>query len=346
MIIDTPGLDDNGMLGEKRIEKTNRILKTCDIAILVTEANRKLNSIEEELLNNIKIRNIPYIIVKNKMDLLNDKINLNDLDGNSIFISTINNNGIEDLKNKISRVYQKFYNKNNNESEIKFVGNLINKDDIVILVIPIDSSSPKGRIILPQQQAIRDILDSHGITIAVKVEELKETIEILNKKPKLVITDSQVFNEVSKIVPKEIPLTSFSILMARYKGFLDISIKGAKEIDNLKNGDKVLISEGCTHHKQCEDIGTVKIPNLIKKYTNKNIEFEWTNGQSFPEDLSKYKMVIHCGGCMLNTNEITYRMNIARKKNIPITNYGILIAYLNGILERTISPLISNENMI
>lgn len=328
LIIDTPGFDDEGELGEKRVEATKKILRNCDIAVLVTDAGRNLNLVEEELISIFEERKIPYLIVKNKVDTITEPKENSD---KVIYTSAISKVGIENLKNAIGTSIQK------NVKTRRLVGDLINKNDIVVLVTPIDSSAPKDRLILPQQLAIRDIIDSNGIAIVTRETELEETLNSLGKKPALVITDSQVFGVVDKIVPKDIYLTSFSILMARYKGFLETAVNGAEMLDKLKDGDKILISEGCTHHRQCEDIGTVKLPNWIKKYTGKNIEFDWTSGNDFSDEIEKYDLVIHCGGCMLNANEMQYRMNLANQKNIPFTNYGTAIAYMNGILDRSLN---------
>ena len=327
LIIDTPGIDDEGTLGEERIKRTKKVLKTCDIAVLITEANRPFNSFENELIDTFNENKTNYIVVKNKCDLVP---NHGKEDG-VIFASAKYNTGIEEIKEAIAKFTK--------QEERFFVKDLVKKGDLVLLVTPIDGSAPKGRIILPQQQAIRDILDAEGTILVTKETTLKDTLNSLGRKPDLVITDSQVFKVVSEIVPDDIPLTSFSILMSRYKGFLDEAIKGAEEIDKIEDGDSILISEGCTHHRQCEDIGTVKIPNLLKKYTGKTIHFEWTNGGNFPDDLKKFKLVIHCGGCMLNDLEMKRRMEIAKENNVPFTNYGITISYLNGILDRTIKPL-------
>ena len=329
VIIDTPGFDDDGEIGEKRIIVTKRILRSCDIAILVTEAGRELNSKEKELILIFEERKIPYLIVWNKVDLIDSNSNINKINNTiNIQTSTIKNIGIEELKKTIAKIAL------NKDKDIHFVSDFIQEKDIVILVTPIDGSAPKGRIILPQQLAIRDILDKHAIPMLVQVEELSQLIAMLKDKIKLVITDSQAFNKVKDVVPEEIDLTSFSILMARYKGFLEIAIDGAKTINNLQNGANILIAEGCTHHKQCEDIGTVKLPKMLKAYTNKNFNFEWTNGIGFPEDLTHYDLVIHCGGCMLNDNEIQFRIDEAKKNNIPFTNYGTIISYMQGILDR------------
>ena len=327
VIIDTPGIDDEGVLGEKRVEKTKNILRSCDIAILVTVADRDLNLIEKELISIFKNRDIPYIIVKNKMDLIKQNVLVKD---NIIYTSSIELKGIEELKNTIGKLTKK------EKKEIRFIADMIKPKDIVVLVTPIDSSAPKGRMIMPQQLAIRDIIDTNAISVVTKETELEDTLKSLKKKPSLVVTDSQVFEMVSEIVPKDIPLTSFSILMARYKGFLNTAIEGVRKINNLKDGDKILISEGCTYHRQCEDIGTVKIPNWLKKYTNLELKFDWSSGNSYPNNLEDYSLIIHCGGCMLNSKEMIYRMNEAKNKGVPFTNYGIVIAYMKKILERSI----------
>lgn len=341
IIIDTPGFDDEGILGEKRIEKTKKILRSCDIAVLVTTAERGLNEVEKNLISIFKERKIPFIIAKNKLDILTqderNKSNTSEknteISEKEIYVSAINKTGIEDLKNALGNLSKSRENK-------LFLGDLIKPKDIVVLVTPIDSAAPKGRMIMPQQLAIRDIIDANGICVVTKESELKETLQSLNKKPTLVVTDSQVFEEVNKIVPEDIALTSFSILMARYKGFLKTAIDGVNKISKLKNGSKILISEGCTHHRQCDDIGTVKLPNWLKKYTNLDLNFEWSSGTGFPNDLKKYDLIIHCGGCMLNENEMIFRMNSAVNQNVPFTNYGIAIAYMKGILERSIKPII------
>ena len=327
LIIDTPGFDDEGELGEKRVNATKKILNNCDIAILVTEANRELNSIEKELIEIFQKRSVPYIIVKNKEDITE---NLNNSYENIVYTSTINNSGIEELKNEIGKLVK------NKDKERFLVKDLIGAKDIVILVTPIDSAAPKNRLILPQQLALKEIVESGAVAIVTKETELAQTLNSITIKPKLVITDSQVFKEVNNIVPKDIPLTSFSILMARYKGFLDTAISGINQIKKLTLNSKILISEGCTHHKQCDDIGTVKLPKLLNKFTNLDLNFEWTSGNDFPTDLGDYDLVIHCGGCMVTTNEMLYRMNLAKEQNIPFTNYGIAIAYMNGILERSL----------
>ncbi len=320
VIIDTPGFDDEGVLGEKRVIKTKQILNRIDIAVLVVDATVGLNGFDKQLIEIFNQKNIPYIIAYNKADIAEIKTD----DG--ILVSAKTKMGIEELKENIAAL------KSNDEKRI--IGDLINENDVVILVTPIDKSAPKGRLILPQQMTLRDILDGNAISVVAKENQLKEALSRV--KPKMVITDSQVFGKVSELVPEDIPLTSFSILMARYKGFLETATKGAYTLDNLKDGDIVLISEGCTHHRQCEDIGTIKLPDWIKEYTKKEIRFEFTQGGDFPEDIEKYALIVHCGGCMLNEREMLYRMKCAEDKNVPITNYGTAIAHMKGILKRSI----------
>lgn len=327
MIIDTPGIDDEGELGELRIKKTHQVLNKIDIAILVIDATLGKASEDKELITLFEKRDINYIVVYNKSDLVAEKISGNDKE---IYVSAITKYNIESLKGKIANI------ESTRGSDRRIVQDLISPSDFVVLVTPIDKAAPKGRLILPQQQTIRDILDANAIAIVVKETELKETLRNLGKKPRLVITDSQVFNKVSYDTPKDIPLTSFSILFARYKGSLESAVRGAKTLESLKNDDAILISEGCTHHRQCEDIGTVKLPGWIRDYTKKQLDYQFTSGTQFPEDLSKYKLIIHCGGCMLNEREMKYRIKSAQDQNIPITNYGILIAHMEGILERSI----------
>ena len=332
MIIDTPGFDDEGELGEKRIATTQKILRNCDVAILVTEAGRELNLKEKELISIFQKREIPYLIVLNKVDLVNSKSIITEAnDMISIPVSTIKNIGIEELKNAIGKIVMK------KEKETHLVSDFIQEKEIVILVTPIDGSAPKGRLILPQQLAIRDILDKHAIPVVLQVEELKQTLDILKEKVKLVITDSQVFHKVKDIVPETIPLTSFSILMARYKGFLNIAVEGAKAIDDLQEGANILIAEGCTHHKQCEDIGTVKLPKWIKEYTKKDFHYQWTNGMGFPDHIEEYNLITHRGACMLNEQELQFRLQEAQKDKVPFTDYGIIISYMQGILERSLT---------
>lgn len=330
MIIDTPGFDDTGVLGEKRVESARKILRACNTAVLVTDASRELNDCEYELISLFKERKIPYLTVKNKADLL-DKIPPNTDD--TVYTSALKKQGITELKNTLGRLYSP------PEKQKKLVGDLISAGDVVVLVTPIDSAAPKGRMILPQQQAIRDVIDSGAVAVVTRETELEKTLSVLKKTPALVITDSQAFGVVSKIVPGSVPLTSFSILMARYKGFLGAAVKGAKIIDTLQDGDKVLISEGCTHHRQCDDIGTVKLPRWLKERTGAALDLQWSSGGGFPHDLSGFKLVTHCGGCMLNPAEMEHRMRSAEKQGVPFTNYGTAIAYMNGILDRSIAPI-------
>lgn len=336
MIIDTPGLDDVGELGKMRIQKSYQVLNKSDIGILVIDGTFGQTDEDKALINKFKEKNIPYIVVMNKLDLVRKQQNIDENEINSnpntIWVSSTTKENIYELKEMIAKQAP------TDEPKFKIVGDLLNPSDFVVLVVPIDKAAPKGRLILPQQQTIRDILEANANAIVVKENELKNTLKNLGKKPKLVITDSQVFSKVSTDTPKDILLTSFSILFARYKGDLKETVKGVKTLEDLKDNDTILISEGCTHHRQCDDIGTVKIPKWITKYTNKKINFEFTSGTEFPYDLSKYKMIIHCGGCTLNEREMKYRVKCAQDQNIPFTNYGILIAYTQGILKRTLEP--------
>lgn len=323
-IIDTPGFDDNSDLGKLRVEKTFQILRKTDVAILVIDITKGKNDFDRKLISLFKEKNIPYIVVYNKTDLQK----LDKLSNNEIMVSATENIGINDLREKVAHFVK--------VEDKKIIGDKLNEGDIAILVVPIDKSAPKGRLILPQQQTIRDIIDSNCTAIVCKEDKITETINNLKKKPKVVITDSQVFKKANADTPKDIYLTSFSILMARYKGFLATAVKGAKSISDLNDGDKILIAEGCTHHRQCEDIGTVKLPKWLNNFTKKNIEIDFCSGTEFPNDLGKYKLVIHCGGCMLNEREVQSRMNMAIKQNVPFTNYGTSIAYMQGILERSL----------
>ena len=336
MIIDTPGLDDVGELGKMRIQKSYQVLNKSDIGILVVDGTLGQTDEDKALINKFKEKNIPYIVFMNKLDLVREQQNIDENEinskSNTIWVSSTTKENIYELKEMIAKQAPTY------EPKFKIVGDLLNPSDFVVLVVPIDKAAPKGRLILPQQQTIRDILEANANAIVVKENELKNTLKNLGKKPKLVITDSQVFSKVSTDTPKDILLTSFSILFARYKGDLKETVKGVKTLENLKDNDTILISEGCTHHRQCDDIGTVKIPKWITKYTNKKINFEFTSGTEFPYDLSKYKMIIHCGGCTLNEREMKYRVKCAQDQNIPFTNYGILIAYTQGILKRTLEP--------
>ncbi len=370
MIIDTPGFDDEGALGELRVRKTKQVLNKTDIAVLVVDATEGKKQCDEELIRIFKEKEIPYIVVNNKADLLpadlvskvkvcpenviektgknvpdqetSEQIkesasNQNEPEKNVViasgqeqYVSALTGDGIYELKECIGKLTP------NEDMTLKIVGDLLNPGDFVILVVPIDSAAPKGRLILPQQQTIRDVLEANAAAIVVKETELHDTLAELGKRPAIVITDSQAFEQVSAEVPTEIPLTSFSILMARYKGYLDTAVKGVQAIEHLKDGDKILISEGCTHHRQCDDIGTVKIPRWLKQHTGKDLIIETSSGTEFPEDLTPYALVIHCGGCMLNEREVKYRMKCAVDQNVPFTNYGIAIAQMKGILKRSI----------
>ena len=329
VIIDTPGIDDEGALGELRVKKTKQILNKTDIAVLVIDSQQGMTEVEQELVALFQKKGLKYLIVYNKIDLLADKSALA-IDEHVCLVSAVNKEGIEALKEAIGKLAA-------TEEKNKFiVADLIQPNDFVVLVTPIDSSAPKGRLILPQQQTIRDILDAGAVSIVTKETELAHTLENIGKKPALVITDSQAFAPVAKDTPLDIPLTSFSILMARYKGQLEGAVYGAAAIEALQDGDMVLISEGCTHHRQCGDIGTVKLPKLLEKTTGKQLQYRFTSGTEFPDDLSAYKLIIHCGGCMLNEREMQYRQKCAADQNIPFTNYGIAMAYMQGILKRSI----------
>ena len=334
VIIDTPGIDDEGSLGEKRIQAARKITTNCDIAILVTECGKEIHPAEKELIQVFEQRKIPWLIVRNKTDLCPQKGT--EEKENVVFTSAKTGQGIQELKEKIGHLLK--------PEQIKglLLDDLVCPGDIVVLVTPIDASAPKGRMILPQQMLIRDVLDRNAVSLVTKETELEKALGMLHssgQKPALVVTDSQVFAYVKKVVPEEIPLTSFSILMARYKGFLTEAVKGTGMIDHLEDGAAILISEGCTHHRQCEDIGTVKLPALLKKYTGKTFSLSYSSGREYPENIRDYDLVIHCGGCMLNAAEMQYRMKQAVQKGVPFTNYGIAIAYMNGILERSIRML-------
>lgn len=330
LIIDTPGFDDEGELGELRVKKTKQILNRTDIAVLVVDATCDMSDTDKKLLEIFKEKNIKYLIAYNKCDLLDIKqLKRLSEEKNSVLISAKDRKNIDQLKEKLALFVEK-------SPARQLVGDIVNKGDTCILVVPIDGSAPKGRLILPQQQVIRELLENGVVTMVVQPSELTLAIEKLNEKPALVITDSQAFEEVSALVPQDIRLTSFSILMARYKGFLKEAAAGAISIDLLQDNDCILISEGCTHHRQCEDIGTVKLPNMLKSYTKKKLNFEFSSGDCFPEDLSGYSLIIHCGGCMLNEREVNYRMKCAVDQGIPFTNYGTAIALTKGILMRSL----------
>ena len=328
MMIDTPGLDDSGALGDLRIKKAYQVLNKTDIALLVVDAAEGFKPEDQLILDRIKAKNIPYIVVMNKCDLLPE---CGAGDEHTIYVSSTAKTNIYELKEMIARQV-----KPDGDAK-RVIGDLISEGDIIVLVVPIDKAAPKGRLILPQQQTIRDILDSQATAVVCQNTTLEATLNNLGKKPVMVVTDSQVFAQVSKIVPADIPLTSFSILFARYKGNLTQAVRGVAALKSLKDGDTVLIAEGCTHHRQCNDIGTVKLPNWILQNTGKKVKFEFTSGTEFPVDLSRYAMVVHCGGCMLNEREMKYRLRCAEDEGKPITNYGILIAYVTGILKRSVA---------
>lgn len=326
LIIDTPGIDDEGGLGAQRVKRTKQILNRIDCAVLVVDSVAGKTKADEELLSLFQEKQIPFLVAYNKSDLQMPVLSKE----NEVAVSALEKTGIEELKERIAALGKE------NQKERMLVRDLVKAEDLVVLVTPIDSSAPKGRLILPQQQTIRDLLEADAIPVVTKENTLKTTLESLGKKPAMVITDSQAFAQVSKDTPLDIPLTSFSILMARYKGFLEGAVQGVAAIETLQDGDKVLICEGCTHHRQCEDIGTVKIPRWLRQHTGKELELVYTSGKDFSEDLSPYRLVIHCGGCMLNEREVAYRQKCAADAGIPFTNYGIAIAYMTGILKRSI----------
>lgn len=344
MLIDTPGFDDEGTLGEQRVKRTRQVLEKTDIAVLVADAGEGMTVCDRELISLFEEREIPYMIALNKSDIADgcpmesdaERQGAETQNGSKIvgviYVSSVTGVGVHELKERLASLLP--------EKEPRhLVADLVKSMDVVVLVVPIDSAAPRGRLILPQQQTIRDLLEAGAVTVVVRESELAETFPKLSEKPALVITDSQAFEEVAAVVPNDIPLTSFSILMARYKGFLKIAVEGVRAIDGLRDGDRVLIAEGCTHHRQCDDIGTVKIPRFLKKYTGKNIVVETASGAGFPEDLSPYALVIHCGGCMLNEREVLRRMRFAKRQGVPVTNYGIAIAQMKGILARSIAPV-------
>lgn len=327
VIIDTPGFDDVGALGEERVRRTKQVLNKTDIAVVIIDAAEGRSPADDEVLALIRDKNLPYLVVYNKADLLNQT---SKVQNHEIYVSALKGEGIYELKERLGRLKPV-------ETASPIVSDLIQGGDFVVLVVPIDTAAPKGRLILPQQQTIREIIDNDSAAIVVKEYELRHTLECLGQKPVLVITDSQVFAKVSADTPIDVRLTSFSILMARHKGLLETAVRGVMAIEKLQDGDTVLIAEGCTHHRQCDDIGTVKIPRWLRNYTHKDIRIETASGRDFPEDLSPYALVIHCGGCMLNGREVQYRMKCAADQAVPITNYGIAIAYMQGILKRSLS---------
>ncbi len=329
VVIDTPGLDDEGELGELRVKKAREILAKTDLAVLVVDAARGISSKDRELVKLFEERSLPFVIAYNKADLLSERLPLGE---NSLYISAVTKEGVNALKERLGKFAKSLKN------EKRVVADLLSEGDVVVLVIPVDEAAPKGRLILPQQQTMREILDAHCAFVGCQPEELAGVLSSLAKKPKLVITDSQAFGRVSKDVPEDIPMTSFSILFARYKGELSELVKGAAALSKLKEGDRVLISEGCTHHRQCGDIGTVKLPKWIEDFTGVKPEFSFTSGGEFPENLSGFSLVVHCGGCMLNEAEMRRRTEAARTAGVPIVNYGIAIAHIHGILKRSLEP--------
>ena len=357
VIIDTPGYDDEGLLGEQRVMRTKRILNRSDLAVLVVDAASGIREADMELLGLFRSKNIPHVLVMNKADLIfpgpasagnaagsgvtnrpgaGTGVACSDAAGTDtalpeevLYVSALTGRGVEELKERLGAMAPK------EDPNHRLLGDLISPGDLVVLVCPIDESAPKGRIILPQQQAIRDILDTGAMAVVCRETELEETFRKLGTKPSLTVTDSQAFGIVDRITPDDIPLTSFSILMARYKGFLETAVAGAAALGRLRDGDRILMAEGCTHHRQCNDIGTVKIPRWILKHTGKDLVFETCSGREFPEDLSSYAAVIHCGGCMITERDVQYRMRCALDQNVPFTNYGIVIAAMTGALERS-----------
>ena len=336
VMMDTPGIDDEGDLGNLRVKKSYQVLNKTDVAVLVIDGTAGASEEDRALLIRIREKKIPYVVVLNKKELAppeaeQDTARFLELaEDHMISVSAADGSGIHELKEMIGRIAK------TEEPEKYLVRDLLAPSDIAVLVVPIDSAAPKGRLILPQQQTIRDILEADAVSVVVKETELKNVFEKFTQKPKMVITDSQAFAQVAKDTPDDILLTSFSILMARYKGNLEQAVRGVTALDALEDGDTVLISEGCTHHRQCDDIGTVKIPRWIREYTGKEIQIETTSGTEFPDDLTKYKLIVHCGGCMLNEREMKYRLSCAQDQGVPMTNYGILIAYVKGILKRSV----------
>lgn len=346
MIIDTPGIDDEGELGALRVKKSYQVLNKTDIAILIVDSTTGKTDADYALISRFIHKKIPYLIVYNKIDLLTDQ-EVYDLAFSTrkeeVLVSVAANMNIHELKEKIASM------KPEDSHKYPLIGDLINPEDLVILVVPIDKAAPKGRLILPQQQTIRAVLERGGLSLVVRDTELKSTLELFRSqgiKPKLVVTDSQAFARVSKDTPEDITLTSFSILFSRYKGELDAQLLGVNALSTVKDGDRILISEGCTHHRQCDDIGTYKLPKWIREYTGKEPVFEFTSGTEFPDDVTSYKMVIHCGGCMLNEREMKYRIACCQDQNVPITNYGIAIAQMTGILKRSLEPFPEMQKLV
>ncbi len=333
VIIDTPGFDDEGTLGEKRVLRTKRTLNRTDIAVLVVDATVGLRDVDHQLVDLFEEKLLPYVVVLNKADLLdatNRQACLAQVGDHALVASALIGDGIHELKERLGSLAPK------EDPSHRLLADLVSPHDFIVLVCPIDESAPKGRLILPQQMAVRDALDAGALAVVCRETELDATLEGLGRTPRLVVTDSQAFSVVNKITPEDIPLTSFSILMARYKGFLRTAAAGVAAVEHLKDGDTVLMAEGCTHHRQCNDIGTVKIPRWLRAHTRKDLRIETCSGRDFPEDLSPYALVIHCGGCMITEREVQYRMRCAEDQGIPFTNYGIAIAQMTGTLERSV----------
>ena len=343
VVIDTPGIDDEGELGALRVKKSYQVLNKSDAAVLVVDASLGLCEEDFAFIEHIQKKQIPYAVAFNKSDLAPSASLAKDLQYlkehhiDFVSVSTADLSGIDTLKEKIATLAK------TEDTKLRIVADLIHPSDFVVLVVPIDQAAPKGRLILPQQQVIRDSLEAGAIPVVVRDTELSQALAALGKKPRLVVTDSQAFGTVAKIVPKDIPLTSFSILMARYKGDLTVQIAGAQAIEDLKDGDTVLISEGCTHHRQCDDIGTVKMPRWIREYTGKDLHFAFTSGTEFPKDLSPYALVVHCGGCTLPLQEMRYRISYGDSQKVAITNYGVMIAYIHGILPRVTETFVDKK---
>ena len=333
LIIDTPGFDDEGALGQERVRRTRQVLNRVDIAVLVVDGTVGKTPADEELLAIFRQKNIPFVIAYNKSDLAGEQ------PSDGIAVSALQKQHIDLLKETVARLVK-------SDSGRRVCGDLVSAGDFAVLVVPIDKAAPKGRLILPQQQTIRDLLDAGAVPLVCRDTELALTLQKLSAPPKLVITDSQAFGTVKDIVPASVPLTSFSILMARYKGFLRSAVVGAAAIETLENGSRVLIAEGCTHHRQCDDIGTVKLPRMLRRYTQKDIVIDTASGRDFPEDLSPYALIIHCGGCMLNEREVQYRRNFAADCGVPFTNYGTALAYMQGILKRALGVFPDLQKMV
>lgn len=330
VIIDTPGLDDKGMLGELRVKKAREAMEIADIAVLVVDSSIGMGDDEKQILDMLEKKKLPHIIAMNKKDLLTENIELPE---NGIAVSAMTGENVNELREMLGHMAPK------NSQDKKILADIVSKGDTVIMVVPVDSSAPKGRIILPQQNVLRELLDIHARAVVCQDTELAETLEALKEPPTLVITDSQVFGKVQKVLPRDVPLTSFSILFARYKGTLDTLIEGARVLGELKDGDRVLIAEGCTHHRQCEDIGTVKIPGWIKSIIGAEPDFTWSSGNEFPENLGEYKLIIHCGACVMTETAMKSRLERAKAAGVPVVNYGIAIASMHGILARSLEPL-------